>query len=234
MSTTNNPELLEQIQYLIGLGRFRQAVELLNLSSPYRFTALFRISSDQLQSLVIYDREAEDQPALETIPLGDSYCVFVRDLKDAFIVSDSASDVRVKGHPKRPTVHSYCGVPLVNMEGDVCGTVCHFDFAPVPEDPVSLEILKTIADIFDPVATSEFLERGIKLRVDALEAMLGLLVETFDGLTDAITAFEEFARPVRAGVLQLIEPSRVATNARIDELLHSLPSRYANKSQAAL
>jgi hypothetical protein len=200
MPTSNKSELLEQVQYLIGSGRFQQAVEYLNLSSPYRFTALYRISSDQLQNLVIYDRESEKAPTLETIPLGDSYCAFVRDL----------------------------------MAGEVFGTVCHFDFASVPEDPISLEALKTIAEIFDPSATSELLARGVKAKVDALEAMLGLLVESCDDPTDVITAFEEFARPIRTGALQLMEPSRTATNARVDELLFSLPSRYASKYDAAL
>lgn len=230
MSANDNSELLQQIRYLIGSGRFRQAVEYLNLSSPYRFTALYRISSDQLQNLLVYDRESDKTPVLETIPLGDSYCVFVRDLKDAFMVSDSQSDPRVEGHPKRPTVHSYCGAPLINMAGDVFGTICHFDFAPIPEDQLSLEALEMVAGIFDPCATSDLLERGVTAKVDALEAMLGLLVESCDDVAAAMMAFEEFARPIRTGVLQLEEPPRIATNARIDELLHSLPARFASKS----
>ena len=232
MATSDNSEFQEQIHYLIGLGRFRQAVEFLNLTSAYRFTALYRISSDQLQNLVIFDRQQPDQPLLDTVPLGDSYCVFVRDLKDAFIVADAADDSRVEAHPKRPTVNAYCGVPLIDTAGDVFGTVCHFDFAPVPENPATVDMLKTFAGVLDPVAASHSLERGVRQQVDALEAMLGLLIDACNDIADVTSAFEEFVSSIRQGTIKLNEPSRLATNARIDELLASLPARFAVKAHA--
>lgn len=231
MTAVDHSEFVEQIHYLIGLGEFKQAVEFLNFTGGYRFTALYRISCDRLQNLVIYDREKRDQAVLDTMPLGDSYCVFVRDLKDAFIVSDAQADVRVEHHPKRPVVHAYCGYPLLDMAGEVCGTVCHFDFAPVPESPETLELLRTFASVFDPAITSEHLERGVALKVDALEAMLGLLVESCADIADATAAFEEFASPLRDGTVKLREPTRAATNARIDALLQTLPERYKAKSR---
>ena len=231
MAISDNSEFQEQIHYLIGLGRFRQAVEFLNLTSAYRFTALYRISSDQLHNLVIFDREQPDQPLLDTIPLDDSYCVFVRDLKDAFIVADAAGDSRVEAHPKRPTVNAYCGVPLIDTAGDVFGTVCHFDFAPVPENPATVDMLKTFAGAFDPVAASRSQEGGVRQKVDAVEAMLGLLVEACQNIADVTSAFEEFANPIRQSATKLTESSRLATNARIDELLASLPARFAVKAQ---
>ncbi len=231
MAISDNSEFQEQIHYLIGLGRFRQAVEFLNLTSAYRFTAMYRISSDRLQNLVIFDRQQPDQPLTGTIPLGDSYCVFVRDLKDAFIIADAAGDSRVEAHPKRPTVNAYCGVPLIDMAGNVFGTVCHFDFAPVPENPATVEMLKTFAGVFDPAATSNSLERGLRQKVDALEGMLGLLVDACQDISHVTSAFEEFANPIRQGAIKLNHSSRLATNARIDELLASLPARFAIKAQ---
>lgn len=232
MTDSDNSEIYSQIQHLIGHGKIRDAVEYLNLSSPYRFTALFRITSDNLQNLVIYDREAPDQPPLDTIPLGDSYCVFVRDLKDAFIVSDSQSDARVVDHPKRPTVHAYCGVPLTSMSGEVCGTVCHFDFEPVSEDPAALAALEKFASLLDPSKTSEALERGITVKVNALEAMLSLFAETSENIAEATIAFEEFARPVRSSAMNLTEAAMRATNARIDSLLANLPAMIGKSAVA--
>ena len=230
MSAADHSEFVEQIHYLVSLGNYRQAVEFLNFTDAYRFTALFRISGNELHNLVVYDRRTRDQPLLDTIPLSDSYCVFVRDLKDAFVVSDAATDARVEAHPKRPVVHAYCGVPLFDMAGNVCGTVCHFDYEPKQENPETLELLRKFASVFDPAATSERLERGIALKVDALEAMLGLLVQSCDDIADAVSAFEEFASPLRDGAARLREPSRTATNARIDALLRSLPERYEKKT----
>lgn len=224
---TDHSELTAQIRHLVGHGRMREALEYLNLSSPYRFTALYRISDDRLHNLVLFDREAPDQPVLETMPLGDSYCVFVRDGKDAFIVGDAPDDARVDGHPKRPTIHAYCGVPLLGMGGDVCGTVCHFDFDAVPADTTSVAALETFASLLNPRTTSDLLERGLAVQVDALEAMLGPLADTCSDLDEATAAFEEFARPVRVDARALPAPARQATDARIDALLASLPARLA-------
>jgi GAF domain-containing protein len=64
-------------------------------------------------------------PALE---VRDSYCVFVRDTRQSFTVEDAPRDDRVAGHPKQQTVRSYCGIPLMDRDGNLFGTICHFDY----------------------------------------------------------------------------------------------------------
>jgi hypothetical protein len=48
-------------------------------------------------------------------------------------MADSHSDPRAIGHAKRDVVRSYCGGPIVANNGQLLGTVCHFDFEPQSE-----------------------------------------------------------------------------------------------------
>lgn len=69
-----------------------------------------------------------------------SYCVFVRDSGAQFETQDSLHDDRVRNHPKRQVVQSYCGVPLLDFDGKMFGTICHFDLRPrgIADDNVEL------------------------------------------------------------------------------------------------
>ncbi len=220
-----NSETLEQIQFLIAEGRFKEAMETLNQIGPYRFTALFRIAGDDLHNLVIYDKQAQGAPLLHSMQLSDSYCVFVKNQKDAFIVSDSENDRRVVDHPKRPVVHSYCGVPIMGMSGQVFGTLCHFDYDPIDDDGSSLEWLKAVSELFNPTRSAEMLARGVQPKVDALEAVSMLLGETSISTDEAIAAFEEYARPVREQLSHLPKDFVDITNLRIEAILERLSRR---------
>lgn len=218
-SVDDNRETLEQIQYLIAEGRFAQALELLNAISPYRFTALYRIDGEALHNLVIYDKQSRDQPRLSSMQLGDSYCHYVRESRDAFLVTDSDQDARVATHPKRPTVHAYCGVPILSGAGEVFGTICHFDYDPVDDDGSAAQWLSAVAEIFNPQATAQLLARNVQPRVDALHAMSRLLAETSDTLEEARSTFEEYARPVRAQLERLPQAVVDEMGAKIDGIL---------------
>lgn len=76
-----------------------------------------------------------------------SYCVFVRDRGRAFATSDSLQDARVRGHPKRREVQSYCGVPLRDTNGEMFGTICHFDFRAIPISDENVELMEAIAPL---------------------------------------------------------------------------------------
>jgi GAF domain-containing protein len=229
-----NPELRDQLQFLLAQGKFDRATELLNDTAPYRFTALYRIAGGALQNLVVYDRAKGAAQRWDTIPLGESYCDYVNRARDAFIVEDSASDPRVEGHAKRAVVHAYCGVPLLGVSGELLGTVCHFDFDPVPLDQDALQWLQAVARMFDPRVHAETLARGMQPRIDALEAVSQLLAETASDGAEARAAFEDYARPVRDGVSGLPIDIVEATHHRIDGILqrmsHAVDARAAHSA----
>lgn len=214
-----NQEMLEQVQYHLAQGEFLQAMALLNQLSPYRFTALYRISGEQLHNLLVFDRATGSTSQLAPMPLKESYCDFVARMRDAFIVQDSHADARVSDHPKRPVVHAYCGVPLTGMSDQVFGTLCHFDFEPVPEEENARQWLDAVARMFDPRLLAESLARGIQPKMDALEAVSRLLEDSALDAAEASAAFEEYARPVRGEASRLPQDIVDATNARIDAIL---------------
>jgi GAF domain-containing protein len=37
----------------------------------------------------------------------------------------------VQGHPKQKVVQSYCGISLIDENGELFGTLYHFDFQPI-------------------------------------------------------------------------------------------------------
>lgn len=144
--------VLERVRSLLAAGDLRGAVILLNSLVPHRFTSVLRFDGDTLHNVVFFDRENPAQERVESIPVAASYCVFVRDGRDRFVVPDSQADARVDGHPKQPVFRSYCGVPLIDAGGRMYGTVCHFDFEPHPDDAKTVELLDAVAPYLPPVA----------------------------------------------------------------------------------
>lgn len=125
----------------------RAALAFLNQMTEHRFTALYRFDKETLKNLYFFDRDNPAQESTPDIPVMASYCVFVRDRGRAFATSDSLQDARVLGHPKRREVQSYCGVPLRDTNGEMFGTICHFDFRAIPISDENVELMEAIAPL---------------------------------------------------------------------------------------
>ncbi len=100
-----------------------------------------------LRNAIFYDRENPELDSCEDIPVLASYCVFVRDSGAPFLTKNARHDVRLDNHLKQNTVQSYCGVPLINREGHMFGTICHFDFKPGRIDDLDVELLEYMASL---------------------------------------------------------------------------------------
>ena len=219
-------EQLVQLQYLLGHGRTQSALELINLLSHYRFTAIYRITGDSLDNLMIVDRQTKSLPRLERMPVSDSYCVYVRDHLDAFLVQDADQDQRVTDHPKRPIVKAYCGVPLKRPDGSVFGTICHFDFDPVTDDPDAQLWLEHIANYFNPALAARTLIHGANVATDYLEAMLDLILDTSDDLETATESFSDFAAPITSQLQTLPPDAANKLPERLDGLRSFIAERF--------
>ena len=117
---------------LLKTAGVRAALQFLNSTSTHRFTAVFRFEGDTLRNLHLIDRDNPKMERCPDLPVLDSYCLYVRNTAKPFFIEDSLCDERVKGHPKRKVVQSYCGIPLIDEHGELFGTICHFDFKPIP------------------------------------------------------------------------------------------------------
>lgn len=133
----------------------RAVLQYLNSLTAHRFTALYRFDDDMLQNLYFFDRNQPDMQTCPTIPVMASYCIFVRTRRQTFVTLDSLEDERVSGHCKRFEVRSYCGVPLVDENGQMFGTICHFDVQPLPISNENVALMEAVAQLLKGEAGRE-------------------------------------------------------------------------------
>ena len=138
---------LQHLRSILRVGDVRAALIFLNGLTEHRFSALYRFDADTLTNKFFFDRE---NPAVELtpdIPIMASYCVHVRSTHDTFKTPDSLHDARVEDHPKRQEVRSYCGVPLCDVNGEVFGSICHFDFRPLSISDSNVQLMEAVAPL---------------------------------------------------------------------------------------
>ncbi|MEP7220920.1 MAG: GAF domain-containing protein [Bacteroidota bacterium] len=128
----NEANRLARLRNVLEQDGIRAALMLINSHTPHRFTALYRFDGETLKSLYFIDAENLEIESCPDIPVMASYCVFVRNTGNRFTLHNSLKDERADGHPKQREVQSYCGVPLVDERGNLFGTICVFDFEPIP------------------------------------------------------------------------------------------------------
>ena len=116
------------LAYLLGL-------------TDYRFIAIFRFEEGMANAAVFYDRENPDVLAVDEVSDRATYCCYVRETRGVFKTADAMQDPRLEGHVSRDVVQSYCGVPVMTSEGQVLGTLCHYDLVPRDLEQVDLGLM---------------------------------------------------------------------------------------------
>jgi len=142
MKRIPNSEAVPRLKAILAAEGIRAAVIYLNSLSAFRFTSLYRFEGEVARDIFFFDRESPGMEDAPDVLLMATYCVFLRETRDDLTIHDSLCDERVRDHPKREKVRSYCGVPLVNGDGKVFGSVCHFDFKPVLIADADVELLE--------------------------------------------------------------------------------------------
>jgi GAF domain-containing protein len=146
MPPTNSRTDSAQFKHLLSGRGLLEAVRFLNSRSVHRFTALYAFEDRMLRNVCLVDKEDDSVRQMDTIEITQSYCLFVLNSGQKFIVPDSREDQRVEGHPKRESIQSYCGMPLVDSStSEMIGTLCHFDFLPTPYSDDEVLLLERVA-----------------------------------------------------------------------------------------
>lgn len=112
----------------------------LNARVKHRYTGVYRLEGSVLRSVHLFDKLGVVTPDfLAEIPLADSFCQFV--IRDgSFRSTDTGADARLDGHKYQGVMGSYHGLPLLDNQGILYGTLCHFDTEryPISDDEFSL------------------------------------------------------------------------------------------------
>ena len=127
----------EFARLLAGQG-IRPALAYIVGLSDYRFLGIFRFENGKAAAAVHVDREHPKQTTADEVPDTATYCCYIRDSKGAFATASSLQDAALDTHVAREVVQAYCGIPVMDPEGQILGTLCHYDL--VPRDPESLDL----------------------------------------------------------------------------------------------
>lgn len=87
-------------------------------------------------------------PAMTECPTEVSVCSTTMCANDMVYVPDLTKDARFRDLPTvagEPHIRAYCGMPLINPEGYVLGTLCIIDFAPHELSPAQREAVRRLA-----------------------------------------------------------------------------------------
>jgi GAF domain-containing protein len=147
--------LVEQFKTTVQSYGLWAAMRWVNDRVAYRFTAIFAFEGDSLRNICLVDKEdpkithCADQPILE------SYCTYIHRSHARFSVENSVVDSRVDGHSKQQSYQSYYGIPLINADGKLLGTVCHFDHHPMHVSEAAATTLDDLASFITEAAFSK-------------------------------------------------------------------------------
>ena len=125
----------------------REALVCLLGLTDYHYIGLWRFQEGRANAAVHIDRESP--AALTAVEVADTatYCCYVRDRRGVFMTAHAMLDPSTAGHPARAAVPAYCGVPVMDAEGQILATLCHYDV--VPRDPaqIDLELMLRVASL---------------------------------------------------------------------------------------
>ena len=152
---TNAPPVFaassESFESTLRAHGLRSALALLNRRTPHRFTGLFRFRPPELLNVAIVDSWNENPQELGPAPIEETFCGYASVSGGHFATDDARADSRLLHHPlARHVVQSYCGVTILDKEGQPWGSLCHWDTRPCDLGTRSAEELhlaaKALAD----------------------------------------------------------------------------------------
>lgn len=149
--------IAEQFDTTLRTRGLQAALRWLNDRVPYRFTAIFAFDGDMLRNICLIDKENQGVANCSDQPITESYCMYVHRSHEIFSVEETMLDNRVASHPKRMSVQCYYGIPLFGSNGELRGTVCHFDKMPIH---VTEDVASVLDDLAPLIAKAAFSERA--------------------------------------------------------------------------
>lgn len=142
----NTQTAKSQFRSLLQTQGIMDALRFINGLSQHRFTALYAFEGHVLRNICLVDKDDVSVSKMDSIKVLDSYCLYVRNSGQQFIVPNSMDDQRVSGHPKQAAIQSYCGMPLATKTA-MLGTLCHFDFSPIAYTDDEIFLLEAISPL---------------------------------------------------------------------------------------
>ena len=127
----------------------RPALAYLLSLTDFRYIAIFRSNGDRANAAMYYDREHPQVLAIDEVLAAASYCQIAVETRAPFSTGDASQDPRLVSHPTRQTVQSYCGFPVITPEGEILGTLCHYDVVPRDAGQINVELMVAVVSAIE-------------------------------------------------------------------------------------
>lgn len=154
-------DILQDFRNVLNAAGMHRALAILNGTTDFRFTGVYRFEDDLVVNVTLYDRNNPDLRIGEDVRLQESYCRLTATAGDVCLIEDASSDSRLSQHAARDAVLSYCAVLLTGPDEEALGTLCHFDVRPREIPEAVVELLKQVRP---EVASAVAERRGIPIR----------------------------------------------------------------------
>lgn len=125
------------------------ALRVLNATTPYRLTGVYRFEDGLVRSVVLFDRKNPELTVGVDVPWNDSYCRLVAEDGRRCAIVDSLTDARLRLHAAREAVQAYVAVLLKTPDGTPLGTLCHYDLQPVDPPADIFDALERVAPVVE-------------------------------------------------------------------------------------
>jgi len=61
------------------------------------------------------------------------------------MTANAMLEARTKDHPQREIIPANCGIPIMDAEGVILGTLCHYDVVPRDPEQIDLPLMLSVA-----------------------------------------------------------------------------------------
>ncbi|MEP6916675.1 MAG: ATP-binding protein [Acidobacteriota bacterium] len=138
-------DTLVKFEKVLDTQGLREALKFLNSRTAHRFTGIYRFDPPILRNLFLHDAENPATTVGEDAPMEATYCSIVGAFERPFTSDDTLRDDRLRDHPGRHDIQSYCGVLLRSHDHTPYGTLCHFDVVPCDVPVPELALMEAAA-----------------------------------------------------------------------------------------
>jgi hypothetical protein len=147
--------VIRSCEYALAASGVFAALQVLNASTPYRFTGIYRFDGGWVKSIWLYDRLTPTLKFGSDVRWDDSYCRITATDGDMCEITNSRQDPRLTMHAARERVQSYVAVLLNYPDGSAFGTLCHYDVEPRRTPAGTLDTLRAVKPLVEQGIQSE-------------------------------------------------------------------------------
>lgn len=135
-------DTLDKFERILVAQGIHEALRFLNSRTAHRFTGIYRFDAATLRNVHLLDAEDASVVTGADAPMSETYCSIVGALERPFTTDDTLRDDRLREHPARASIRSYCGVPLRGPDDTPFGSLCHFDVVPCDVPVAELALME--------------------------------------------------------------------------------------------